>query len=134
MATKLDGKTRSLPKTLGACADELGGVEDRVAELNKQLEDAKAYRGRLEAHLIEELPASDADGICGKVKRATVVKKRVPTLKDWKKFTAHLKKTGDFDLVQHRLSSEAVKSRWDEGRQVPGVQGITVKKISLTKK
>jgi hypothetical protein len=124
----------TLPKTLGACADELGKIRDAISELHRQEKPLDERRTALEARLIEELPASEAEGIAGKKFRVTINTKRVPTLKDWKKFCAYLKRTGNFELIQHRLSNEAVEERWAAKKEIPGVEGFTVKKVSLTKK
>jgi hypothetical protein len=135
-------KDKPLPRTLGACADEIGAIDARLTEiaaairalaLSKECDALVTRRKRLEEKLIEELPASDANGICGKTTRATIKTKRVPTIKDWDALTKHIKKTGDFDLIQKRLNQEAVGLRWEEKQQVPGVEGFTVKKLSITK-
>lgn len=123
-----------LPKTLGACADRLGELRDAKAQLARALEDLETERKAIEARLIKELPASDSDGIAGRAFRATVVTKRIPQIADWEKLTAYVKKTGAFELFQRRLSEEAVKERWEAKQNVPGVEGFTKKKISLTQK
>ena len=126
--------SNSATMKLGACADELGVIRESLSELHRQEKALDERRSLLEARLIEELPASDADGICGRAFRATVVSSRVPSLKDWDALTKHVKRTGAFELFQRRLSREAVEERWATGKQVPGVEGFTVKKVSLTKK
>lgn len=127
-------KSRALPKTLGACVDELGLLREQLSALHRDEEKLKERKAALEQRLIEELPASDAEGIAGKACRATIVTKRVPVVKDWAKLYAYVKKTGAFELLQRRLSTEAVEERWGDKKQVPGIEGFTVKKVSLTKK
>jgi len=123
-----------IPKTLGACADALFEIKAERARLAKLDGTLSARYYAIEARLIEELPASEAEGIAGKLARATVVTKRVPSVKDWGKLYAHILKTKSFDLVQKRVSAEAVKERWDAKKPVPGVEGFTVKRVSLTKR
>lgn len=127
-------KERPLPKTLGACVDELGVLREALSEIHRDEERLKARRLALETKLLEELPASDAEGIAGKTMRATVVSKRVPSIKDWNKLTKYVQKTGAFDLLRRQVSTEAVQERWDAKKPVPGVEGFTKKSISLTKK
>ena len=127
-------REKPLPRTLGACVDELGGIREALSELGKEETRLRARKTALETRLIEELPASDAEGITGKTMRATVVSKRVPSIKDWNKLTAYIKKTGAFDLLRRQVSSEAVQERWEAKKEVPGVEGFTKKSISLTKK
>lgn len=136
-------KSNALPKTLGACADKIGAIDlrlDEIAQALKKLALTKeatylsGLRKALEEHLINELPASDADGICGRVTRATINVKRIPVLKDWTKFTKYVQRKGAFELMQHRISVEAVNERWAAKQEIPGVEGFTVKKLSITKK
>lgn len=56
-----------------------------------------------------------------------------PTPEDWDAIQAHIKETDEWDLMQRRLSTAAVKLRWDEGEEVPGVGAFPVEKLSLTK-
>ena len=132
-----------LPPTLGACADELGRINLRLREiadalrglpLSREAERLTARHAALEAKLLEELPASDADGICGRAWRATIKSKRVPTIQDWAKLTAYVRRSGNFELFHRRVNTEAVTELWDAKRQVPGITGFTVKKVSITKK
>lgn len=127
-------KPKPLPKTLGGCADELKAVKDEMSEHNKALATLQARKTQLEEKLINDLPASDAEGVVGKTIRATVVTKRVPVLEDWAALTKHIKKTGDFDLLRRQVSTEAVEERWAEKKRVPGVGVFNKKKVSLTKK
>lgn len=127
-------KDKPLPKTLGACADELKVIKDQLSVLSREEEVLRARRVLLETKLIEELPVSDAEGVVGKTIRATVVTKRVPVLEDWNAFTKYIKKTGDFDLLRRQVSTEAVEERWEAKKRVPGVGVFNKKKVSLTKK
>ena len=65
--------------------------------------------------------------------RVQAVQKTVPSLKDWDALCKHVKKTGDFDLLQHRLSSAAVEARWDAKKKVPGVEPFQTVVLSVTK-
>jgi hypothetical protein len=127
-------KDIKLPKTLGGCVDRLFVIRAERSKLSVVDTKLDEERKAIEQWLIDELPASSAEGITGKLARATVVSKRVGTVSDWGKLQAYIKKTGAFELLSKRLSQEAVAERWDAKKQVPGVEGITVKKISLTKK
>jgi len=127
-------KLIKLPKTLGACVDRLFAIRAERSKLSAVDTALDEERKALEAKLIDELPASSAEGITGKLARATVVTKRVGTVSDWTKLQKYIQKTGAFELLSRRLSQEAVTERWEAKKQVPGVEGLTVKKISLTKK
>jgi hypothetical protein len=131
MATK--DKTYKIPATLGACADKMAELDAARAKLGKEDAELKAHYLAIEAHLVDSLPLAKAEGIMGKVAHAVVKRKRIPTLKDWQKFTAHVLKTKDFSLLQHRISTTAVEEQWEAKKTVPGVEGFNRTYISLTK-
>jgi hypothetical protein len=44
-----------------------------------------------------------------------------PDVNDWLAFQAHIRSSGELDLLQKRPMVSAIKARWQEGRDVPGV-------------
>lgn len=121
------------PETLGACADRLYSIGQAQTELKRQIDVLDRERRELEAKLIDELPKSDARGVLGNYARAKVVVKEVPTAQDWDALWEHIKETGEFDLVQRRLASGAIKARWDDGEEIPGVGKYNAVSLSITK-
>ena len=100
----------------------------------------------LSDHLIDELPKSQAAGITGRVARATITTKTVPSLKDFealcrwvlKESARHAKRKDGlelepFSVFTRALSAEAVAERWDLGLVVDGVEPFTVVSVSLNK-
>lgn len=45
----------------------------------------------------------------------------VPAVEDKEALVAHILETGQLDLLQFKISTEAVKARWQEDLEVPGV-------------
>jgi hypothetical protein len=127
-------KDIKLPKTLGGCVDRLFVIRAERSKLSVVDTKLDEERKAIEARLIEELPASHAEGITGKLARATIISKRVGSVANWTKLQAFIKKTGSFELLQRRLNQEAVAERWEAKKHLPGVEGVTTKKVSLTKK
>lgn len=126
-------KPWTLPKTLGACADALYTIRQDRLLVQKQVDELKERETALRDHLIATLPKSDATGTAGKVARAQVQTKRVPHVEDWEALYKHVKRTGDFELLQRRLANDAVAERWDAGKKVPGVEPFTTVTVSVTK-
>jgi hypothetical protein len=52
---------------------------------------------------------------------------------DWESTWKYIAKKKAWDLLQKRLSGPAVKARWENGEQIPGVGHIRVHTISVTK-
>lgn len=121
------------PKTLGACADKLYKLRQKRLEQQKKVQEIEKEEKALKAHIIETLPKSKASGISGKVARVSVITKKIPQVKDWETFYKHVKRTGNFELLQRRVSDAAVKERWEDGKKVPGVDHFNAVTISINK-
>lgn len=122
-----------IPKTIGSCADLLYETKAKRLALQKQVDQLEAEEKDLKDHIINTLPKSQASGVAGKVARVSVTKKSVPQVKDWPKFFTHLKKTGEFELLQRRLNESAVSERWEAKKKIPGVEAFEVVTVSLNK-
>lgn len=124
---------RPLPKTLGACADELYATREKRLLLQKEAAALSDRETAIKEHLIAVLPKSDATGASGRVARAQVVTSVVPQVEDWEALYKHVRRTGSFELLQRRLADNAIKERWDDGKKVPGVGTFSLVKVSVTK-
>lgn len=122
-----------IPKTVGACADLLLDLRTQKAVAQKVVDEIDEKIKALQSHLIETLPKSDQTGAVGKVAKALVKVTQEPAVQDWDAFYVHVAKTKSWDLLQRRLSSPAIKERWEAGKQVPGVGTFPVVKVSVTK-
>lgn len=125
---------KRVPKKLGACADKLYKLRAARHEVQREVEKLRKIESALVDHLIKELPKDDAKGIVGKEAKAVIKTDEIPTAKNWDLVYKHVLKTGDFSLLQRRLSTAAIKERWEEGEKIPGVDVFTKISVSLTKK
>lgn len=120
-----------LPKTLAACADLYNSLRaDRLAK-EKEAAQLQEQENFVKGYLIDNIPKSEATGIAGKTCRVAVVKKKVPKVADWDKFYAHIKKTGDFSLLNRAVNKTAVEERWEAKKVVPGVEAFDTVTLSL---
>lgn len=128
-------KKFQVPKSLGAAADCLYQLKEERLRLQKEVEQLEANEKLVKNYLIDNLPKSQALGVAGKVARATIITQVVPSVKaeNWPLVFAYIKKKGAFDLMQKRLSTAAVESRWNEGLEIPGVEPFNIVKVSLNK-
>lgn len=122
-----------LPKSLAACADLLYETRAKRLEIQKQVDELAKQESALREHLIANLPKSEATGVAGKVARATIVTDTKPRVVDWDAFRAYVSKHKAFELLQKRVSDEAIQERWDAGKEIPGVERFQVVKVSLNK-
>ena len=126
-------KKFKFPKALGACADKLYEIRQKRLAMQKEVDEVEAEEKALKEHIIQTLPKSEASGVAGKVARVTVVTKDVPQVKDWDAFYKYVSRTKSFDLLQRRLSDAAVNERWENKKDIPGVEAFTVVSVSLNK-
>jgi len=122
-----------IPKSFGACADRLFKLSEERAALNRKVEKIEEEEKAIKEHLIKNLPKDDSRGVLGKLAKAEIKTKHTPTVKDWDLLYKHILRTKDFSLMQRRVSDAAVKERWEAKKTVPGVDVLTVVKVSITK-
>lgn len=122
-----------LPSKAAQCADLLYRTREARLAVQRHCEVLERAENKLREYFIENLGKSDATGIAGAVARVQIEVKLVPQVADWTALYAYVKRTGAFELLQRRLKEEAVKERWDDHKQVPGVTTFNAKKVRVTK-
>lgn len=123
----------ALPASIGLCADLYAEVRELRLAMQKHVDAVKARETEIREHIIQNLSKSDDTGAAGKRYRAQIVRKEVPTLKDWNVFTSFLIKSGRFDLLHKRIADKPVKEMWEAGEDVPGVERFHTVDVSITK-
>jgi hypothetical protein len=123
-----------VPKSPAKAGDLLYTIRDARYALNKDVKEIQDNEAEIKKFLIDTLPKSDASGIAGAVARIKIETRDIPQIVNKAKLLEHIKKTGDFDLLQIRISEEAVKARWDNEKTVPGVGKYVARVVSCTKK
>lgn len=123
MAEKLSKrKALKLPKSLGACADLYHDRREERLAANKDVEAMKAEETAIANHIIDNLDKSSS-GAIGKRYKAVVVTQDIYQVEDWEKFYAHIKKTGEFDLLNRAVNQAAVKARVEAQTRPSGKRG-----------
>lgn len=124
---------KALPKSMAACADLLYIKRQARLAADKVAAVLKLEEQAIIDYIIDRLP-KDSGGAVGKHHKVIVYTEQKQQVKDWDKFWAYVAKTKRFDLVQKRISDNAVQDLIDDKKKVPGVEPFTVVKVSLTKK
>jgi len=138
-------KKLKLPKSLGACVDLDHRLRTARLDADKLVKAQKAEEDQVKDHIINNVPKGDA-GAVGKEYKGIVYTAPSYQVEDWDKFYAHIKKTGEFDLLNRALNQAAVQERVDaqerprgkrgenwKPKLPPGVKLFTVVKLSVTK-
>jgi hypothetical protein len=121
------------PLELGRCIDMLYEQRAVRLQLQKTIDNAKAEEAKLQDHIIETFGKSEIRGAKGDVATAAIKSEVIVELKDWDAFVTWVAKTKSFDCLRKQPGSTAVKERWDNGEEVPGVSPMTKISLSLTK-
>ena len=107
----------------------LGKEIDAIALLKRKRDTLTAQVNALEAQisvaeekLLAKVQKAKLDGATGKFGRAVIDDTEVPTVEDWDKLYAHIAKKKHWDLLQKRVGTMAVRQRWEQGEDVPGVK------------
>lgn len=122
-----------IPKTVGAAIDLLQTIRATRQDFGHKEAAEKEQEGLVEKAIFEMFKKTELEGARGKLASATIKRSPVPNLKDWKKLWTHIKKTGDDDLLQRRLSIEACRLRWSQKKAIPGVEIFDRISLHLTK-
>lgn len=90
-------------------------------ELDRKAAKLKSVEDGLKSFLLEAFKQQKLEGMLVGGKVTGLTTKRIPIVEDKEKFLSYIRETGELDLLQFRLSSEAVRVRAEEGVEVPGI-------------
>ena len=135
LLTKLD----PVKMPAGAASDLLYDLRQAVKQLSgvtAAVDDVVVPAVKvLEEHFINTLAADEASGLQGMHSRTQVTESPVPVIKpeNWLKFFAYVAKTKQWELLLHKVNTEAVRERWKEKKQVKYIEVFHAKRVSSTK-
>lgn len=124
----------SIPKSPGEKADLLKLIKENRLALGKLVEVLNKNETALEEDIVNTLPKSKQGGAVGSIAIATIEKKTIPIVKDWDALYKHLRKTGEFELLDRKLNRKAAKERMDAKKVVPGIGKYDRSIVSITAK
>jgi len=107
--------------------DERRRIRERDQELTEK------WRS-LEMELITRLDEQGMLKASTKAGTASITETILPQVVDWEAVYEHIKKTGDFYLLQKRPAAAAFRELQASGIEIPGMEPYTKKSISLRKK
>lgn len=119
------------PSKLGELIDDMFEVRERKRRLDDEAAKCEAEYKELEERLMERMEAESTDKAAGKKASASITSGVVANVTDWTKLEAFVKKTGNFQLFQRRISDPAFRELMEKKGAVPGVQPFTKRKCNL---
>ena len=106
--------------------------EGRLAE-QKKVDELHEKEKELANMILTALRDAESPVVGGTTHQCTRKVTNEPTAEDWDEVYTYIYENKAWDLLHKRLSSAAVKARWDDGVEIPGVGAFPVEKLSLTK-
>ncbi len=121
-------------KPVGIIIDELYALRTQRLALSKEVDELKAQEAVLRKTIIDRLQVNGLDSGRGNDATASITKDVQVNISDWAMFNNYVIKTNSLDLLQKRVSMTALKARWEDGVEVPGLTKIELPDLSLTKR
>ena len=119
---------------LATKADAYKELRDKRLALKREVDSLYQQEKDLKHELIVYLQSSKGvTGVSGHLCRIALRPKHTAQVEDWDALYDHIRKTGEFELLQRRVGEGAVKERWDDGAVVPGVIDYQTDDLSVTK-
>ena len=113
--------------------DERASNKEQLDLLNKQIKELKQHEQLLDVLLLKKMDAEGLSRTANGIASASINEDTVPEITDWEAVFEHISQTGDYSLMQRRMSSVAYKEVLKLGEDVPGVKPRTVRRINFRK-
>lgn len=106
-------------------------IRHKLADLSKQEKALKAEQSELDWQLMTKLDDQGLSRTANDTATISISEEVVPEVQDWDELYQYITSTGDFSLVQRRMSSTAYRELRGQGDNVPGVADRTIRKLNV---
>lgn len=119
---------------LATKADAYQELRLKRLALKREVDSLYQQEKDLKRDLIEHLQSAEGvTGVAGQLCNVRLRPKHTAQVESWDALYDHIRRTGEFELLQRRVGEGAVKERWDNGDVVPGVIDYEDVDLSVTK-
>jgi hypothetical protein len=119
------------PPKLGEIIDRMFDTREKKRKLDGDIAKLEAELKEDEELLLERMKAEATDKAAGKKASASITMGVVANVEDWAKVEAFVKKTGNFQLFQRRISDPAFRELMERRGAVPGITPFEKRKLNL---
>jgi len=106
-------------------------IKKEMEHLNKVLKDLRQQQDDIDVELMKKMDAEGLTRTANSEASVSINEETVPNVLEWDDLYNHIINTGDFSLIQRRVSSTAYRELLKLGEAVPGVEPRTVRKINF---
>ena len=121
-------------QTIDNLLDTLTSTRGEIKALQEVEKKLKSRQRELEATLMVRLDQQGIDRVGNEVCTVSLKKEIVPTVEDWDKVQQHVRDTGQFALLQKRMSATAYRELRTMNLDVPGVKPTELTRINFRSK
>lgn len=109
-------------------------LRTKISEMEAEVEELKTKRAEYESQLMETM-ANSGQVQAGSTRGTATLQQKVKlVITDWTGLLQYIVATESFDMLQQRISPNAVKARLENEEEVPGITGVDVYTVSIRKK
>lgn len=98
---------------------------------NQELKRLRETQDQIDVLLLKKMDAEGLSRTANDKASVSINEDVVPEVTDWDQIYQHIINTGDFSLVQRRVSSTAYKELLKLGEDVPGMQPRTIRRVNF---
>ena len=102
-----------------------------MEKLNNELKGLREQENGIDLELLKKLDTEGLKKTANEVASVSIKEETVPDVHDWDALYAHIISTGDFYLIQRRVSSTAYRELLKLGENVPGLQPREIRRINF---
>ena len=110
------------------------GFRDQIAELNKEVDEIKAERAKVEAELMQAMREMNVTQLGSVHGTASIKKQQTPIVVDWDTVNTFILENNMLGLLQRRLSTKFYDELVNDGQSVPGVDVFEQDTVSIRRK
>lgn len=118
-------------RTIDELIDRKKSIKTQMEKLNSELKGLREQENDIDLELLKKLDTEGLKKTANEVASVSIKEETVPDVHDWDALYEHIKQTGDFSLIQRRVSSTAYRELLKLGENVPGLQPREIRRINF---
>ena len=118
-------------RTIDELIDRKKSIKTQMEKLNSELKGLREQENDIDLELLKKLDTEGLKKTANEVTSVSIKEETVPDVHDWDALYEHIKQTGDFSLIQRRVSSTAYRELLKLGENVPGLQPREIRRINF---
>lgn len=118
-------------RTIDELIDRKKSIKTQMEKLNSELKGLREQENDIDLQLLKKLDTEGLKKTANEVASVSIKEETVPDVHDWDALYEHIKQTGDFSLIQRRVSSTAYRELLKLGENVPGLQPREIRRINF---